>query len=560
MVGGLTMKKTALLILILFGCLPFVRAQEAVERVYVSTDREVYLSGDLLWCSLFCVDASGDVGLSTESSTAYLELVARDGTSVQAKIALVGGRGSGAVRLPDTLPTGNYALYAYTRTESDEFQFNPVPKYISVFNTFSIARVKDGVAVTSADLLSHVRERPVNGNASISVPSEVATGDPFRVSVTAPGATVSVSVSRLDGITAPPSPGIAAFLGGLPAKGSVVRRGKNPVDYDGEVVTARMTGDLSVLSRRVVHAGLSSAGAPSNLYLGTVKPDGTVRFHTDNIYGDRELVCELFDLPSGADNHLVLERPFANLKGESVPVLNLSESQEKALLERRRSLLKSSYEADTLVTFLPRREDLLLSGSDVITYHLDDYVRFHSVEEVFVEIVQQLRFRKGRGGKRQVQMMVRDATGATRTFVDNVVVMLDGVVLSDHEMLYDFDAMLLQDIILYPQPYAIGNYTYDALVNFTTIHNNVVSVLFSEQTRVLDFHGECYPVAYPGTVSGSGEDLRDLLYWHPQLEPSADPVTLSLQAPFRPGTYLIVVEGLDRECRPIHTEKTFRVR
>lgn len=552
------MKRTALALVCLALLLP-LQAQEAVERVYVATDREVYLSGDLLWCSLFCVDAAAG-RLSAESSTAFVELVARDGTSVQAKFALVGGRGSGAIRLPETLPTGNYALYAYTRAQANEQRFDPSPKYLSVFNTFSTARVREGVAVTSADLLSHVRERGVSGRVSLSVPAEVSAGAPFSVSVSAPGGSVSVSVSRLDGLVAPASGDIADFVGSLPEKGSVRRTGKLPVDYDGEVVTARMTGDLSVLSGRIVHAGLSSAGAPSNVYFGTVNPDGTVRFHTDNIYGDRELVCELFDMPEGADNHLVLERPFQDVKPGNVPVLNLSPTQEKALLERRRSLLNSDYAADTLLTFLPRREDLLLSGSDVIHYHLDDYVRFPSVEEIFVEIASQLRFRKGIGGRRRVQMLIRDAAGATRTFMDNIVVMLDGVVLSDHDMLADFDAMLLQDIYLYPQPYAIGNYTYDGVVNFTTVHNNVVSVLFSEQTRVLDFHGELYPVAYPGVVTGSGDDLRDLLYWHPDLRPGADPEVLPLKAPSRPGTFLIVVEGLDADGRPLRTEKTFRVR
>ena len=57
------------------------------ERVYVSTDREVYVAGDAIWMSAYCVDASSGK-LSSFSKTAYVEIHSSAGMVQTAKIAL----------------------------------------------------------------------------------------------------------------------------------------------------------------------------------------------------------------------------------------------------------------------------------------------------------------------------------------------------------------------------------------------------------------------------------------------------------------------------------------
>ena len=89
-----------------------------VERIYVSTDREVYVAGDAVWCSLTCLDGNGR--FSNESAVSYLELVSEAGTACTAKIGLLEGRGAGSFRIPVTAPTGTYRLVAYTAVNAGE--------------------------------------------------------------------------------------------------------------------------------------------------------------------------------------------------------------------------------------------------------------------------------------------------------------------------------------------------------------------------------------------------------------------------------------------------------
>ena len=52
------MKKTILSMLVL--CAGFLlNASVPVERIYISTDRDVYIAGDAVWCSLTSLDGKG---------------------------------------------------------------------------------------------------------------------------------------------------------------------------------------------------------------------------------------------------------------------------------------------------------------------------------------------------------------------------------------------------------------------------------------------------------------------------------------------------------------------
>ena len=110
-----------LLILSLLAAVsPALRGQEERlrERVYVSTDREVYVAGDAVWMSAYCVDAvSGR--LSTFSKTAYVEIHSPSGMVQTAKLALEGGRGAGRLTRPNTLLTGCSPTRSWARPRRD---------------------------------------------------------------------------------------------------------------------------------------------------------------------------------------------------------------------------------------------------------------------------------------------------------------------------------------------------------------------------------------------------------------------------------------------------------
>ncbi|UEG52427.1 hypothetical protein LLH06_15825 [Mucilaginibacter daejeonensis] len=84
------------------------------EKIYVHTNKELYLTGEVLWFKLYNVDGDSNRPLNL-SKVAYIEILNAENVPVlQTKVALKEGRGSGSLFMPASINTGNYHLRAYT--------------------------------------------------------------------------------------------------------------------------------------------------------------------------------------------------------------------------------------------------------------------------------------------------------------------------------------------------------------------------------------------------------------------------------------------------------------
>ena len=240
--------KRALLILITLAvtALSLAGQGRVVERTWVSTDKDVYVAGESIWYSAFCIDVSTGM-FSNISSIAYLELHSADGLAATSRAALSGGRGAGRMVLPNTLPTGNYRLIVYTAQNRDEvdYDYNGIAsKTISVFNVFSADRVTDGVEVVTDGEYEGMGS-PVKPGMTTDRASLELTVDAGRVTLTnktGEPVTFSLSVYHDDGFLSNDNPSIADFIAEARRTGLRSFRGERIPDYEGEVIRGHVVG------------------------------------------------------------------------------------------------------------------------------------------------------------------------------------------------------------------------------------------------------------------------------------------------------------------------------
>lgn len=517
-----------------------LQAQE-VERVYVSTDKNAYLSGERVWCSLFCVNQEGKT--APGSAIAYMELISNEGTALEIKAGLYNGRGAASFLLPAQLPGGAYRLIAYTPTGSIS---QTGSRLLSIYNPFTTARVKDGVT-TEGTAASQEIPLQKDENLSLQVPRVIRTGQSgvLLLESTRP-VNISLSIFHEDGL----QQFLAASIVPFATAHEKLHAGKPA--REGERIKGKVFGakedDITILS---------SSGSTSDIYTGTVAADGSICFETCNIYGHRELVYEVMD---GNDNSFIqLESPFLHPSAGVLPTLTLSQNLFSDLVTRK-DHLRAQVKADTLYQFLPHREDPLFAGSDWDIFHLDDYTRFPSVREILIEIVTVVRLVNS-NGKPALQIVISDGINHSKRFMDPVLVMMDGVVITDINLLLNFDAMLLDRVEVFRHPFVIGKTPFYGAVNFVSQKNYVTALAFPRRVRVMDFNGVEYPVACtqsPAIKEGE-KDLRELLYWHPILQVDKS-LRIPFTAPSYPGRFKVVAEGMDEAGKPVRCVESFEVR
>ena len=552
-------------LLLFFLLLPLCAGAQTtvVEKTYISTDREIYVSGDKIWCSAFCVDAANGLRPSSLSAIAYVEIVSENGTLESGKIALSEGRGAGTIEIPATAPTGNYRIVAYTAYTKNTPGFNPqehISKTISIFNTSTKERVKNGVKILSDSEYDALRTpastQPAAGALSITC-HRSAEGylEVVLTNNSATPADLSLSLSNRDGIIPPDNTSIGAFMGAAAsaARASARAAAAELPEYEGEIIRGRIAGattdEIEGLKGR--SAFISVPTEKSDLYSSVVDNDGMIKFVTNNIYGTKEMVCEIEDNDL-ARCHIELISPFVSPKLKGIPALQMAPSIKEDLQRRGLSVqLCRSFSADTLASLMPIRENPLIPSYDAIEYKLDDYKRFPVMRELFIEFINEIKVRRV-DGKEQLKVKTHLEERVSLFDKNNSLIMVDGIPVFDHSQVIEYDPLLVESVVVYPYKYYTGWRSFCGMANFVTYKKNLPGIKFNDGVRVVQFKGCSYPMAF--TCQEIGEDFpdyRELLYWHPQIKlPAGESSAIKVKIPANVKEIRICAEGMMENGTP----------
>lgn len=583
-------------LLLFFLLLPLCAGAQTtvVEKTYISTDREIYVSGDKIWCSAFCVDAANGLRPSSLSAIAYVEIVSEDGTLESGKIALSDGRGAGTIEIPATAPTGNYRIVAYTAYTKNTPGFNPhehISKTISIFNTSTKERVKNGVKILSDSEYDALRTpagtQPAAGThtaaGALSITCHRSAEGYLEVVLTNNSATpadLSLSLSNRDGIIPPDNTSIGAFMGAAAsaaqaaagaesaaarasaraasagaesAPAAAVSTAAELPEYEGEIIRGRIAGattdEIEGLKGR--SAFISVPTEKSDLYSSVVDNDGMIKFVTNNIYGTKEMVCEIEDNDL-ARCHIELISPFVSPKLKGIPALRMAPSIKEDLQRRGLSVqLCRSFSADTLASLMPIRENPLIPSYDAIEYKLDDYKRFPVMRELFIEFINEIKVRRV-DGKEQLKVKTHLEERVSLFDKNNSLIMVDGIPVFDHSQVIEYDPLLVESVVVYPYKYYTGWRSFCGMANFVTYKKNLPGIKFNDGVRVVQFKGCSYPMAF--TCQEIGEDFpdyRELLYWHPQIKlPAGESSAIKVKIPANVKEIRICAEGMMENGTP----------
>jgi hypothetical protein len=143
--------------------------------------------------------------------------------------------------------------------------------------------------------------------------------------------------------------------------------------------------------------------------------------------------------------------------------------------------------------------------------------------------------------------------------------MVNGVLIQDHSILYNFNSYKIQNIDIVREKYFYGGKVFQGVVSITTKKQEDIEgldlssvktiTLFSpEQDKV--YHNVNYQ--QPETLKHI-PDFRKLLFWEPNLKINSSINKLSFYTSDETGWFEVTIKGFSNNGEPIQSTEVFRV-
>lgn len=154
-----------------------------LQKVYLKTDKDKYITGETIWMNAFILDAA-TLKSSSSSNEVFIDLVDRE-NKVRESVIIQNndGNSNGYILLNDSLPDGNYQLVAYTnwmKNFDENYFFSKTveivnPDYKNFINSTSLNEIKKhNKDIQTSEKEKIVQFFPEGGNMVNGLESRIA--------------------------------------------------------------------------------------------------------------------------------------------------------------------------------------------------------------------------------------------------------------------------------------------------------------------------------------------------------------------------------------------------
>jgi hypothetical protein len=219
-------------------------------------------------------------------------------------------------------------------------------------------------------------------------------------------------------------------------------------------------------------------------------------------------------------------------------------------------------ESDTLISSYHKTPRFY--GIPEVVIRMNDFILLPVMQEVFFELIPGVTFKNSKAGWKI--KMINPLTA--EYYDDSPLVLIDGIVLHDLSVLANLDPELVDRIEVVKTPYQINNLRINGIVNVITRSGNITNSSIPDYAAQLSYRViEKTPVFISLDYSDKKlkesriPDLRNTLYWNPSFTFNGNKSDLcEFWTSDLPGSYIINIEGIMSDGKPISIHKHFIVK
>lgn len=559
------MKRIQTLFVILLTCI-FSYAQERVnERVYVHLDKDNYIAGEDILMKFYLVDR--EFSPSLLSKVGYIEISDTERPQMQTMLALKDGYGAGKIKIPMHIPTGTYQLMGYTRYMRNEGEDAFFKRTISIVNV---------TYPTDKDRLTLLDEgEPIKESSKESSNIQVTTDKKSYLNRSAVQLSLGqlpnnvsdliISVSRNDSVMKMPVVNKDLWKQQVGSTTPVFSKKEWSPEYEGHIITGQTiltSEEAQLFDYTQMAADIGFVSKDIRYIRGQMKTDdGKALFYTKDIFGSQEVVITALSSDESRTVRMDIQTPYCEFLPDYLPDLEIT-PEKKSLMERNiGAQLHLIMGLDSLGQKIELESYYNLRNH--LSYNLDEYTRFSTMRETFIEFVRRIHISRI-DGKQKIKVLLDEEK---RFNAGNTLVLLDGVPIHDHEDIINYNPRMIKSIDIYSGRYIFGGDVFECMVAFNSLRGEFSGIQLSDQSQLVEY--ECpqlyTPFAFPvyqteTELKSRKPDFRHTLFWEPFAEKRQD---LQSGVVFYTsdlcGEFQVVVEGITADGEFVYGETSFIV-
>lgn len=538
------------------------------ESIYVHLNTTFLISGETLYYKLYCIDSQSDK-LSKLSKIAYVDIINEEKKAVyKQKIKLIDGTGYSDFFIPSSIKSGNYKLIAYTSLmrNSNSFFTND----LLIINPFHDDQSKVTDSITIKTYTKNLTKETKDSSSefiSLDIDAgQLKSREKVSLKIASLSATksfgnYSLSIKKKYPVKTVESPTSITFKNLANADNTSSRSNYFFVpEFRGELITGKVIQRKTSTPVSNLKVALSIAEKEPIFKISSTNNEGTFYFNINEDYENTLASIQIIGDTTNEFEIIIPEKKTINYDQFQFTHPNLiSEKDAGVLLSKSiNNQIENSYKSVKQDSIKENSSKVPFFGSIARDYYLDDYKRFPTLRETFVEVIENAWITKKDG--RNFFKIKRNLNALD--FELPTLLLVDGILIQDHDEIISMDAKEINKISVVRDQYIYGPHIFEGIISIETIEGNFNS-LENKKTVRLFKPAPRKEYFSPNYTSGKDyhriPDYRDQLLWRPNLSIDSEELIVDFYTSDEKGTFEINLEGFTHNGEPVSIKKLISV-
>ncbi|WP_157483768.1 hypothetical protein [Maribacter hydrothermalis] len=545
------------------------------EQVFVHSNSNLAFVGEYIYYSIYCLKNNTGL-LSDVSKIAYLKLVDENEEIVlNQKIKLINGKGNSNFFIPSTIPSGNYKLIAYTQWmlnngksyfySNDITIVNPYTSNQAVFRDKNVDLTEDSSTNTNKIENNTI----VNSTLSIDLGENTyATRQPINLKIAASTleglGNYSISVRKVDELETKTTTSTLNFKNSYPEMSNVDHL--ILPELRGELFVGEISANNDSTNINNKAVALSFPGKDYLFKSATTDANGRFYANVEEDYTAEEVYVQVMNNPNNEFEIGLSPEEAVNLSNLKFNQFTIHRDMETLIQERSiYNQIENAYYSSKPDTILIGKPNKRFYGEGTMNYVLDEYTRFASIKETFVEVVEHVWIQQNKQG--QNEFHVRPIA----PFVETgklPLVFVDGILVQDHERLINLSSAQVESINISRNQHFYGTRAFQGVVDVVTFKSNFYENyytpnLLAQKLFKPNESKNYYEQSYDGDLKEANERLPDFRYqllWKPTIQMAEKVENIKFYSSDITGEFEVSLEGFTKAGLPVSLKKNFWVK